>query len=116
MKKSYTSCIIGSLVTGAVLLVGSQAFGAHSEPIRLLQADGSPVTVNAAAASDKMAYSAKATCGACHDYDAIERHSFHAQLGANEHKGWNPWKQGNMNSVASKGKPWVQSTGHVGKW
>ena len=114
MKKSYTSCMIGSLVTGAALLIGGQAFAAHTDAIPLLEADGTAITTGGA--NNKMAYSAKATCGACHDYDAIERHSFHAQLGANEHKGWNPWKQGNMNSVAAKGKPWVQSTGHVGKW
>ena len=114
MKKNYKSCIVGSLVTTAALLIGSSAFALHSQPIPLLDAAGSPVTVGGAA--DKVAYSAKTTCGACHDYNKIERHSFHAQLGANEHKGWNPWKNGNMNSIASKGKPWVQSTGHVGKW
>ena len=114
MKKNYKSCIVGSLVTTAALLIGSSAFALHTEPIPLLDAAGNPVTVLGAA--DKVAYSAKATCGACHDYNKIERHSFHAQLGANEHKGWNPWKYGNMNSIASKGKPWVQSTGHVGKW
>jgi hypothetical protein len=114
MKKNYKSCIVGSLVTTAALLIGSSAFALHTEPIPLLDAAGNPVTVGGAA--DKVAYSAKATCGACHDYNKIERHSFHAQLGANEHKGWNPWKYGNMNSIASKGKPWVQATGHVGKW
>lgn len=64
------------------------------------------------------AFSVKQTCaaGTCHDYDAIERHSFHAQLGANQHMGWNAWASGNWNSIATKGKPWVQSPGHVGKW
>lgn len=114
MKKNYKSCIVGSLVTTAALLIGSSAFALHTDPILLKDAAGNPVTIGGAA--DKVAYSAKVTCGTCHEYNKIERHSFHAQLGANEHKGWNPWKFGNMNSIASKGKPWVQSTGHVGKW
>ena len=115
MKKNYKSCIVGTLVTTAALLIGSSAFAVHG-PIPLLDAAGNPVTVGDLGTNSKTAYSANKTCGACHDYNAIERHSFHAQLGANEHKGWNPWKNGNMNSVASKSKPWVQSTGHVGKW
>ncbi len=114
MKKSYQSCIVGTIVTTAALLIGSSAYALHTEPIPLLDAAGGPVTVGGSA--DKVAYSAKKTCGACHDYNKIESHSYHAQLGANEHKGWDAWKNGNMNSIASKNKPWVQSTGHAGKW
>jgi len=114
MKKSYKSCIVGSVVTTAALLIGSSAFALHTQPIPLLDAAGLPVTVSGA--SDKVAYSAKKTCGACHDYNKIERHSLHAQLAANEHKGWDPWKYGNMNSTAAQNKPWVQAPGHVGAW
>lgn len=114
MKKSYKSCIVGTVVTTAALLIGSSAFALHTEPIPLLDAAGGPVTIGGA--SDKVAYSAKKTCGACHDYNKIERHSFHAQLGANEHHGWDAMQYGNWNSVATVNKPWVQSPGHVGKW
>jgi hypothetical protein len=80
------------------------------------------------------AYSVKTTCFGtvgCHgdvnasgkakfSYDDIERHSYHAQLGANEMRGWNPanpdstdaWRQG----AGPQGKNWVQSPGHVGSW
>lgn len=114
MKKSYKSCIVGSIVTTAALLIGSSAFALHTQPIPLLDGAGNPVTVGGA--NNKAAYSAKKTCGACHDYNKIERHSFHAQLGANEHKGYDPWKNGQWNSTDAQSKPWVQSTGHVGKW
>ena len=84
------------------------------------------------------AFSAKETCGACHDgtagatgacgrvllsYDQIERHAYHAQMSANEFVGWNTY---NANAVGlfskfrksgtPKGKNWVQSLGHFGKW
>lgn len=111
MKKRYKSGLLVSAITATALMVGSQAFANHGSNIVLRDASGTPIPD-----TSDVAYSAKETCGQCHDYDAIERHSFHAQLGANEHKGWNPWVYGNMNSIASKGKPWVQSTGHVGKW
>jgi hypothetical protein len=114
MKKNYKSCMLGSIITTAALLIGTQAFAAHTEAIPLLDSSGSPITVGGG--NDNTAYSAKATCGACHDYDGIERHTFHAQLGANEHKGWNPFSNGNWPSGAAKGKAWVQSAGHVGKW
>lgn len=114
MKKRYKMAryhkiLLTAGLTTAALLVGTQAFALHTDNIPLLNAAGTAIGAGEA-------YSAKETCGACHDYNAIEAHSFHAQLGANEHKGWNPNAYGNMNSVASKGKPWVQSTGHVGKW
>ena len=111
MKKAYNKGIVVSVLATASLLIGTQAFAAHSADVALRDASGAPIAIGSNAA-----YSAKETCGNCHDYDAIERHSYHAQLGANEHAGWNPWTQGNMPSVAAKGKPWVQSTGHLGKW
>ena len=82
------------------------------------------------------AFSVKETCGACHDgskldgngdpllsYNEIERHAYHAQMSANEFVGWNTY---NANAVGlfskfrksgtPKGKSWVQSLGHFGKW
>ena len=111
MKKSYKTYLLGSALSSVLLLAGSQAFATHPVDIPLLDAAGAAIT-----AGSDVAYSANKTCGACHDYDAIERHSYHAQLAANEHAGFNPWVMGNMPSVAAKGKPWVQATGHLGKW
>ena len=113
MKKRYKNGLLVSALTTAVLLVGSQAFADHPGEIPLLDAAGDPIGLTG---TEDVAYSAKKTCGACHDYDGIERHSFHAQLGANQHLGWNAHNYGNWNSGATKGKPWVQSPGHVGKW
>jgi hypothetical protein len=110
-----------SLVLG--LLVGN-AFAdlsVHGNII-LRGPDGAPIT-SADGVVDGVtvanAYSAKATCGACHDYDAIEQHSYHTQLASNEHYGWDPmnpdgddWEKG----AGPKGKAWVQGQGHVGAW
>ena len=112
MKKAYKTALVVSALTSAALFVGAQAFASHSaNMIQLRDATGSNI-----GPGSKVAYSAKRTCGGCHDYDGIERHSYHAQLGANQLFGWDPWKNGNWNSGAAKGKPWVQSPGHVGKW
>lgn len=111
MKKAYKKGIVASALATTALLICSHAFAAHTDSITLRGPSGS-----ALAAGSDVAYSAKATCGACHDYDAIERHSYHSQLGANEHKGFDAFKNGNWGSGAGKSKPWVQSTGHVGKW
>jgi hypothetical protein len=104
-----------SLVLG--LLVGS-AFAsqvAHRDII-LRGPDGLPIT---SVDTGDNAYSSKKTCGACHDYDSIEQHSYHTQLAANEHYGWNPmnpdgdkWEAG----AGPAGKAWVQGQGHVGAW
>ena len=110
MRKQYKAGIVVSFTATALLLAGSQALASHF-PVALKDAAGNKI-----AGGDTAAYSAKETCGTCHDYDAIERHSYHAQLGANQHMGWNPFKYGNWNSIADKKKPWVQSPGHVGKW
>ncbi|MCK5192224.1 MAG: hypothetical protein KAQ71_00340 [Desulfobulbaceae bacterium] len=111
MKKAYKKGMVVSVLTTAALLIGTQAFAAHGVAITLMDATGNPIPTGSS-----VAYSANQTCGACHDYDAIERHSYHAQLGANEHTGFNSWTYGNMPSVASKGKTWIMSTGHLGKW
>lgn len=111
MKKAYKKGIVASALATTALLICSQAFAAHTDDIILRDSGGTPLALG----SD-VAYSAKTTCGECHDYAAIERHSYHAQLGANEHKGFDAYKFGNWGSGAAKSKPWVQSTGHVGKW
>lgn len=114
MKKNYRKGLLVSALAAGALLLGSQAFAAH--PINIVLRDASGTPIPSSGLGSDAAYSAKTTCGACHDYDAIERHSYHAQLGANQHLGWNAWAMGNWNSVATKGKPWVQSPGHLGKW
>ena len=115
MKKWYTRGLLVSALTAAALVTGTQALASHADatsvPITLKDANG-----NVIAPGSTAAYSAKETCGGCHDYNAMERHSYHAQLGANQYLGWNAWAMGNWNSIATKGKPWVQSPGHVGKW
>ena len=72
------------------------------------------------AAGPQPAYSAKNTCGGCHTYANIEQHSYHVQIGANQQMGWDMWNPDSANTyksgVAPKGKNWVQSPGHVGKW
>ena len=110
MKKSYKSGLTVSIITAAALMVTASAQAFTHDGVVLRDASG------AAIFADGPAYSAKETCGACHSYDAIERHSAHAQLGANQHMGWNAWAMGNWNSIATKGKPCVQSPAHVGKW
>ncbi|NDY41420.1 cytochrome C [Dissulfurirhabdus thermomarina] len=85
---------------------------------------GNPISPSAATDN---AFSVKGTCGCCHDgtngllsYDELERHSYHAQLAANEIRGWNAWNPDSPDKFrsgpAAKGKNWVQSPGHVGKW
>ena len=87
-------------------------------PIPLLDAAGDPVPDNGTVEEPAVApvFSYKTTCGACHGqpaypdllgYDEIEKHSFHAQLGANQMVEWD----------STTLKPWaLQSPGHYGKW
>lgn len=118
-------------------LLGAAAGTALAAPsdhtaIVLKNPGGAAITKNADGSA--AAFSMKATCfGAtgCHGdasgggkekftYDQIERHSYHAQLGANEIRGYNPfnidssdpWRTG----AGPQGKNWVQSPGHVGSW
>lgn len=125
MKKRYQSGLLVTSLTAAALLFASTQAQAYSHNgVALRDATGSLImsTDNGdgtrSIPATAPAYSAEKTCGTsgCHDYKAIERHSYHAQLGANQYMGWNAWAQGNWNSIATKGKPWVQSPGHVGKW
>lgn len=87
---------------------------AHSK-ITLKDAAGVDIPVG----SNK-AYSSHQTCGACHDYAQIERHSTHAQLGSNGIDGWSPWnpdsKNMDVNGCNYLGKEWTQTYGHTGKW
>lgn len=117
MKKNYIKGLFfAAAFTGTALLLSSTGAQAYThDRVTLKDASGGSVVVNTTSGVGP-AYSAKETCGACHDYKAIERHSYHAQLGANQYMGWNAWAYGNWNSVATKGKPWVQSPGHAGKW
>ncbi|MFZ5759728.1 MAG: cytochrome C [Thermodesulfobacteriota bacterium] len=127
MKKRYQrGMLVTSLTAAALLFAASQAQSFSHNNVTLRDASGNAIaaidtngdgTADAPPAAAP-AFSAQKTCGAvgCHDYQAIERHSYHAQLGANEISGWNAWTMGNWNSIATKGKPWVQSPGHVGKW
>ena len=82
--------------------------------------DAAGVDIPASGAGSDAAYSSKQTCGACHDYDKIERHSTHAQLGANGIDGWSPWNPDSKNPDITGcnyfGKEWTQSYGHTGKW
>jgi hypothetical protein len=94
-----------------------QARPAAHDAIVLKDAAGNPI-----AADSNAAYSSKTTCGTsgCHDYGMIERHSTHAQLGANGIDGWSPWNPDSKNSDVKgcnyMGKEWTQTYGHTGKW
>jgi hypothetical protein len=114
MKKRYKSYLFGSALALTTLLVGSQALANHPSDIYLRDHTGKVIMTGGS--GDDLAFSSKGTCGHCHEYEKIEAHSYHSQLTANQHFGWNAWKYGNWNSTATKGKPWVQSPGHVGKW
>ncbi len=107
--------MITALLTTLMFLVGSNVF-AHP-PVTLQNHAGDDLAVTAGLSA---AYSAKQTCGECHTYDSIEQHSYHAQIGANQWQGWAPWNPNSSSSfksgVAAKGKNWVQSPGHLGKW
>ena len=100
----------------AILGLAGNAFAQHPT-IDLLDANGQPIP---AAGGLQPAYSVTETCGGCHHYDEIEPHSYHAQIGANQWMGWNNFNPNSGSSfkrgVAAKGKSWVQSPGHLGKW
>jgi len=145
-------------VASAAALVGLAAGGALAAPadhsaIKLKGPGGLAITKNADGTAT--AFSMKTTCftAGCHQgvdadgnplangggkatfsYNDIESHNYHAQLGANEFKGYNPfnvdaydpyfvnadgskgkgdkWRPG----AGPQGKNWVQSSGHVGSW
>jgi len=115
MKKYTYSVLAVMMLLAACLVFGlvGTSMAAHVA-IPLLDADGDPVAATPGVAAP--AFSVKETCGACHGnvaypellgYDAIEKHSYHAQLGANQLAEWN----------SANAKPWgQQSPGHFGKW
>ena len=113
--------LIMALLTGLMFLVGvGNVFAAHP-PVPLRNFMGTAIAVTANPDDMTSAYSAQTTCGGCHDYDSIEQHSYHAQIGANQWVGWSPWNPTDSASafkrgVGAKGKNWVQSPGHLGKW
>lgn len=125
------AALLGSAIL-LMALASTSAFAyvqAH-ENIVLKGPDGNPITT---ASGDNNAFSMKQTCfgtSGCHgdaeatnvlayDYNDIERHSYHAQLAANDQYGWNAsnpdgdkWEKG----PGPKGKNWVQGQGHAGAW
>jgi len=111
--------MITALLTCLAFLVGAGGVFAHP-PVTLVNSAGTDIAVTAGVDDLTAAYSAKLSCGTCHDYDSIEQHSYHAQIGANQFVGWAPWNPNSPNAfkkgVAAKGKNWVQSPGHLGKW
>jgi len=116
MKKYTHSALAVALFLAAcvMLVMAGSAMAAHP-PIPLLDTAGNAIATPAPG-TPAPAFSVKETCGACHGnpaypdllgYDAIEKHSYHAQLGANQLAEWNP----------ANPKPWgQQSPGHFGKW
>jgi hypothetical protein len=132
-----------AVLAGAALLLamaGPAVAGVHDN-IVLKNHAGQLITdldgVDASNNPVENAFSFKQTCfGAtgCHgdatrsdnakySYDDIEKHSYHAQVAANEYKGfnyWNPDERGPQAALISgdgpKGKNWVQGQGHMGAW
>ena len=124
---SAVSCVaLLGVATGTAL-----ASPANHSAIVLKDAGGAAISKNADGSA--AAFSMKSTCftGGCHgdaaaggtavySYDDIERHNYHAQIGANEIRGFNAfnidspdkWRTG----AGPQAKNWVQSPGHVGSW
>lgn len=134
MKENFRKGTVGRaiLAFAVTVFIGATgfAFAAYNqahENIMLRKPDGTPIK---AADTVNNAFSMKTTCGACHgdktnypqllSYDEIERHSYHAQLGANEIRGFNPFNPDSSDAfrkgAGPVGKNWVQSPGHVGSW
>jgi len=113
---------ISMAVTDSVFIHGQDADGNPDPSTQIILRGPSGGAISSAAGS-RAAFSAKMTCGHCHNggitpdgfdgngnpllsYDDIERHSYHAQLGANQLKNFNP----------AGAKPWAQGVAHVGSW
>ncbi|SHI76828.1 hypothetical protein SAMN02745165_00809 [Malonomonas rubra DSM 5091] len=117
MKKSYRLQL--AVLSCLAVLAGltSTSFAMDHPEVQLLDHNGFPI---AAAAGATTAYSSMKTCNFCHDSEMIEKHSYHAQIGTNEMKGWMAFNPNSPDKykagVATKGKSWVQSPGHIGKW
>jgi hypothetical protein len=117
MKNRYRLQV--AVLTCLAILVGmtSTAFAMDHPAVQLLDHNGQPIP---AVAGPNAAYSSMKTCNFCHDSEMIEKHSYHAQIGTTEQKGWMAFNPNSPDKykagVATKGKSWVQSPGHVGKW
>ena len=130
MKKNLTRVAAVSTVAALMGTAGAYAATKH-EKVLLKDPAG-----NQLQAGSTTAFSIKTTCftADCHatatvatktkstdyTYDDIERHSYHAQLGANEFRGYNPANPDSSDAfrkgAGPKGKNWVQSPGHLGSW
>jgi len=114
--RKATLLSVTTLLVGFVF--GSVAVAYDHNAVTLKNAAGASIT-EAQLNTIGNAYSIEKTCGGCHDYAAYEQHSYHSQVAANEHYGWNPmnpdgdaWESG----PGPKGKAWVQGQGHMGAW
>jgi len=120
MKKNMSTACSGMTLCFVVILILGLTGLAFAHPdITLKDAAGNNIA-DVGSTTLAPAYSANQTCGACHDgtadhnpdgevllsYNQIEKHSFHAQEGANHLAEFNPL--GMM--------PWAQSKGMFGKW
>lgn len=117
-KSSKTNRRWAALLAATTLVFGLAGFAAAHPSVRLYNADGLPISELQGTGND--AYSTTVSCGRCHTYENIEKHSYHIQLAANQFLGWNIWNPDSSSSYkkgpAPKGKNWVQSPGHFGKW
>lgn len=117
-KLSKTNKRWATLLTATALVFGLAGFAAAHQTVWLKNAAGVPIAASLGTAND--AYSSTKSCAGCHDYAGIEKHSYHIQLAANQFLGWNIWNPDSANAYkkgpAPKGKNWVQSPGHFGKW
>ena len=104
-----------ALLSGLVLLLPTPLLAHPDVPLR----DAAGQVIPAAGIDAPLpAYSSRTTCGGCHDYDQIERNSFHAQTGANQIFGWDQWNPDAADTFQGsdipQDKPWIQSPGHFG--
>jgi thiosulfate reductase cytochrome b subunit len=111
-SKAILLAALGAVLIGSLILTGS--FAQAQKPLRpevqgsplhptypLLDGEGQNVLESGAPVSTMT------TCGACHDTDFIEQHSFHTDVGLNDF--------GTPGSTDS-GRAWDTSPGLFGKW
>ncbi|WP_246014712.1 cytochrome C [Geomonas oryzae] len=138
MKQPTKKTVLLTAASCATLIgvgagIATAAVSAH-KAIPLKDPAGLAITKNADGSAK--AFSIKTTCfgtAGCHGdaaagtssvlkytYNDIEKHSYHAQLGANEIRGFNPFNIDSTDAFRTgagpQGKNWVQSPGHVGSW
>jgi len=133
-----TSTVLLFMLAGTSLALTDPVFvhGANGENVIILR-DANATAIPYDTTDLQYAFSARETCGACHDgttmrpsnsetllsYEDIEQHAYHAQLSANELVGWATFNANATGDfakfrkcLAPKSKNWVQSVGHFGKW